>query len=150
MLKAKDIMTTNVVSIRKDASIEDLSKLFLKHKVNGLPVMDEKGKLAGIVTEGDLIDQNKQIHIPTAIALFDAVIFLESQQKFEEELKRITGGRVEDIYTADAISVSPESSVQEVASLMADKDIHTIPVLDQGKLVGIIGKTDIISGLAGD
>jgi CBS domain-containing protein len=147
MPTAKDIMTTEVVTIKKDASIENLAKLFIEYKVNGIPVVDDTGDTIGIVTEGDLIEQNKNLHIPTVIALFDAVIPLEGQKTFESEVKRLTASKVEDIYHKKVISVAPDESVQEVGTLMAEKDIHTIPVIEEGKLLGIIGKVDVIKAM---
>ncbi len=147
MPTAKDIMTTEVITIKKDASIENLANLFIEHKVNGIPVVDDTGKAIGMVTEGDLIEQNKNLHIPTVIALFDAVIPLEGQKTFESEVKRLTASKVEDIYNKKVISVGPDESVQEVGTLMAEKDIHTIPVMEEGKLLGIIGKVDVIKAM---
>ncbi len=148
MQTAKDIMAQDVITVKKDLSIEELSKLFIQHKVNGFPVVDDDGEILGIVTQGNLIEQHKNLHIPTMITLFDAVLFLESEKKFEAEVKKLTGGQVEDIYHAGAVTVNPEATVEEVATLMADKDIHTIPVVDQGKIVGIIGKLDLIRGIS--
>ena len=148
MKKASEIMNRNVVTVKKDLSIDELSKQFVEHNVNGFPVIDENGKLAGVVTQGNLIEQHKNLHIPTVITLFDAVLFLESEKKFEDDVKKLTGSKVEDIYHPDAITVTPDTGVEEVATLMADKDIHTIPVVDdKGTLVGIIGKLDLIRGL---
>jgi CBS-domain-containing membrane protein len=148
MKKARDIMSKNVVTVKKELAVEELSKQFVEHNVNGFPVIDENGKLAGVVTQGNLIDQHKNLHIPTVITLFDAVLVLESEKKFEEDVKKLTGSKVEDIYHPDAVTVTPDTDVEEVATLMADKDIHTIPVVDdEGKIVGIIGKLDLIRGL---
>ena len=95
-----------------------------------------------------MIEQNKNLHIPTVIALFDAVLFLESEKTFESDVKKLTGTTVENIYHKYAISVSPNTDINEINTLMAEKDIHTLPVLDCDKLVGIIGKRDVIHAMA--
>ncbi len=148
MITAKEVMTEEVITVTKDTSIKDLSDLFIKHKVNGFPVVDEDGQLIGIVTEKNLIEQNKNLHIPTVIALFDAVIYLESGKKFEEEVKRFNATQVKDIYTSNVVTVSSDANIHEIASLMAEKSVHSIPVVDGKKIQGIIGKLDIIKGLA--
>lgn len=148
MITAKEIMTKDVITVTKDTSIKELSDLFIKHKVNGFPVLDESGQLVGIVTEKNLIEQNKNLHIPTVIALFDAVIYLESGKKFEEEVRRFNATQVKDIFTPNVVTVSPDTSFDEIASLMAEKSVHSIPVVEGKKTVGIIGKLDIIKGLA--
>jgi CBS domain-containing protein len=148
MITAKEIMTPNVITVTEDTSIKELSDLFIKHKVNGFPVVGDTGQLVGIVTEKNLIEQNKNLHIPTVIALFDAVIYLESGKKFEEEVKHFNATQVKDIYTSNVVSVAPDTSIHEIASLMAEKSIHSIPVVDGKNILGIIGKLDIIKGLA--
>lgn len=147
MPTAQDIMTPDIITTSPDTPIKELSELFIKHKVNGFPVVDADGRLVGLVTEKNLIEQNKNIHIPTVISLFDAVIYLESGKKFEEEMKRYSGTRVKDILTPDVITVSPETEVSEIAALMAEKSIHSIPVVKNNTIVGIIGKLDVIKGL---
>ena len=148
MKTAEEIMTRKVVTVNKNLPIKELSKLFIENRFNGIPVTDDNGNLIGIVTQGDLIEQNKNLHIPTVIALFDAVLFLESEKKFESDVKKLTGTTVEDIFHKDAISVGPNADINEITTLMAEKDIHTLPVLDGNKLVGIIGKRDVIRAMA--
>ena len=148
MITAKEIMTQEVITVTKSTSIKNLSDLFIKHKVNGFPVLDEDDQLIGIVTEKNLIEQNKNLHIPTVIALFDAVIYLESGKKFEEEVKRFNATQVKDIYTSNVVTVSPDVNIHEIASLMSEKSVHSIPVVDGKNVLGIIGKLDIIKGLA--
>ena len=84
------------------------------------------------------------------IALFDAVFYLESTKNFQEEVKRYTGTMVGDIYHANAVTVSPETDVSDIAALMANKGLHSLPVVENEKLVGIIGKIDIIKALTQD
>lgn len=148
MKTARDIMTQNVVTVKKDQLISDLSKIFMENHFNGVPVLDNDEKVVGVVTQGDLIEQNKNLHIPTVIALFDAVLFLESEKKFEDDVKKLTGSKIEDIYHKNPITVSPDTDLNEITTLMAEKDVHTLPVLDGDKLVGIIGKRDIIRAMA--
>jgi CBS domain-containing protein len=81
------------------------------------------------------------------IALFDAVLFIDSAKKFEDEAKKLAGKLVDDIYHHSPVTVTPDTETGEIASLMAEKDMHTIPVVDAGNLVGIIGKIDIIRGM---
>ena len=148
MLTAEDIMSKTVITVEKDTSISELSELFIEYNINGLPVVDDEEKVIGIVTQGNLIEQNKNLHIPTVITLFDAVLFLESEKKFEKDVKKLTGNKVEDIYSPDAITVSADTEIGEIATIMAEKDVHTLPVMDGDKLVGVIGKLDLIRGMA--
>ena len=141
-------MTQDVVTVNKNQPISDLAIIFIENHFNGVPVLDNTGKVVGVVTQGDLIEQNKNLHIPTVIALFDAVLFLESEKKFEDDLKKLTGSKIEDIYHKNLITVSPDTDLNEIITLMAEKNIHTLPVLDGDKLIGIIGKRNIIREMA--
>ena len=112
MKTAKEIMTRKVVTVNKNLSIKELSKLFIENRFNGIPVTDDNNKVIGVVTQGDLIEQNKNLHIPTVIALFDAVLFLDNENKFEFDVKKLTGTTVEDIYHKHATSVTPRRSMK--------------------------------------
>ncbi|MCI5140136.1 MAG: CBS domain-containing protein, partial [Candidatus Electrothrix sp. AR1] len=148
MLRAQDLMTENVIAVTKDTEARELAKILTKNKISGAPVLDGAGKLVGVVTESDLIFQNKKVHIPTAVAILDAFFFLESPEKMEQEMKKMSGVTVGDIYAPEVISVQKDTPLDELATLMAEKKIHTLPVLDQEELVGVIGKSDIIRTIA--
>lgn len=141
-------MCKTVITVEKDTPISELSELFVEYNINGIPVVDDEGKVIGIVTQGDLIEQNKNLHIPTVITLFDAVLFLDSEKKFETDVKKLTGNKVADIYSPDAVTVDSDTEIGDIATVMAEKDIHTLPVMDGDKLVGVIGKVDLIRGMA--
>lgn len=147
MLTAKDIMTKNVIAVSPDTTVEKLSKLLSEHKISGMPVLDENGKLVGIVTENDLISQNKRLHIPTVVTIFDAIIYLESPRNFEEEMKKMIGTKVGDICTKKVITIKENTPLTEIATIMAEKKIHLLPVMRGEELVGIVGKADLIRAL---
>jgi len=148
MAVAKDIMTREVITVTRDTTVEELARLFVRHDISGAPVVDEDNNLIGIVTENDLINMEKRLHIPTVIAIFDAVIPLGSTKKLEEDLKRMAATKVDDIYTKDVITVEENTPLETIATIMAEKNIHHIPVVKKGKLVGIIGKKDIVKAIA--
>lgn len=147
MLKVADVMTTAVRTVKKETSIRELAELFANYKISTAPVVDDSGSLLGVVTETDLIEQDRNLHIPTVISLFDWVIYLESEKKFEKELKKVTGQTVGDIFSAECTTVSPTTPVSEVADIMSREKIHAIPVLEGGRLVGIIARIDLIRSM---
>jgi len=144
MKTAADIMTRNVITVTTSTSVKDLARLLTEHNISGVPVVDDSGALIGVVTESDLIDQNKKVHIPTVVSILDSVIYLESPNRMEKEILKIAGSTVADIYTPDITTVTVETLLDELATIMSEKSIHTLPVLEDGRLVGIIGKKDII------
>ena len=149
MLTARDIMTKEVVTVTLETSIRDLAGIITTHRIGSIPVVDSEGKLVGIVTESDLIEQDKSFHIPTVISLFDWVIYLESEKKFEKELKRMTARTVGDICAREVVTVTPATPVSEMADIMSGKKIHALPVVEEGKLVGIVSRIDLIRSMAG-
>jgi CBS domain-containing protein len=148
MLTAKDIMTKDVLSVRPDTSIEELSSILVKNEISGVPVVDDAGSLYGIVTENDLISRNKRLHIPTVVSFLDAAIYLESSKKFEQEVKRLTATRVGDICSRKVVTIAEDTTVTDIATIMSEKKAHLLPVLRGGKVVGIVGKRDMVKAVA--
>jgi CBS domain-containing protein len=144
MQTAGEIMTKEVVTVKKETTIRELAELFTKHRIGSIPVVDDNGSLIGIVSESDLVEQDKNFHIPTVISLFDWVIYLESEKKFEKELKKMTAQTVGDIYTEDVETVAPATPVSDVADIMSSKKINSLPVVEGGKIVGVVSRIDLI------
>lgn len=148
MLNASDIMTTDIITVKKETSLKDLARIFYENHINGVPVVDDDGLLIGIICESDLIRKNKKLHIPTVVTIFDAVFYLESSKKFEKEIQRMNATNVEDLYTKDVVTVDEKTAIDEIATIMTQKKIYTIPVMNDDILVGIIGKADLIRTIA--
>ena len=147
MKKAKDIMSRKVVTVTPETTVKELARLFSFHQISGAPVVDDSGKLVSVVTESDLIDQTKKVHIPTVVTILDSVFYLENPDKMEKEMKKIAGYNVKDICSEKLITVEEETSLDEIATIMAEKNVHTLPVVSNDTLVGVIGKKDIIRTL---
>jgi len=147
MLNASDVMTTDVMVVKTTTSLKDLAHILYDNHINGVPVVDDEGLLIGIICESDLIRKDKKLHIPTVVAVFDAVLYLESPRRFEKEIQRLNATTVADLYTKKPITVDEKTPIDEIATLMTEKNIHTLPVMDGKRMVGIIGKADLIRTL---
>lgn len=145
---AKDIMVRNVITVKRDQTVEDVIRLLMEHNVSGLPVVDDDNRVVGIVSEGDLIYRSKQLKLPSYFTILDGYIFLESPKTMEEQIKKMVGYRVEDIMTEKVITLEEEDSIEKAASLMTDRKVNRLPVVKDGKLVGIISRRDIIRSYA--
>jgi CBS domain-containing protein len=147
-LLARDIMTKKVITIKRDASVKELSELLVKNKISGVPVVDDSGNLVGIATEGDLIVQDADLHFPRYFKLLDSIIYLESLNKFKRNLKKYLGTKVEDVMTDRIKTVNADTPVSEVANIMIRNNINRVPVLNKkGNLVGIITRADIVKSM---
>ena len=146
-MNASDIMTTEVITVKTNTSLKELARILYENHINGVPVVDDDGLLIGIICESDLIRKDKKLHIPTVVTIFDAVLYLESPKKMEKEIQRVNATTVEDLYTKEVLTVDEKTPIDEIATLMTQKKIYTIPVMDGDRLVGIIGKADLIRTL---
>jgi CBS-domain-containing membrane protein len=148
MLTARDIMTPEVITIGLEARIEDLAKLLAEHRISGVPVLDAAGRLVGVVTQSDLVQRSRDLELPPALNILDLHLFLETPSRFQKRLEKLLGDRVKDVMTPNPVTLAPDTPVNEIARLMTAKGVHTLPVLEDGKVVGIVGKLDLIRGLA--
>jgi CBS-domain-containing membrane protein len=144
MQKVAEIMTRDVKTVTTSTSVRELAELFSSHRIGTVPVVDAAGNLLGVVTETDLVEQNRSLHIPTVISLFDWIIYLESDRKFMEELKKVSAQTVGDIYIKEVVTVTAETPINAVADLMTEKKIHTVPVVEGNKLIGVVSRIDLI------
>jgi CBS domain-containing protein len=148
MLTAKDIMTKDVVTVTPDTSIEELSTLLVSNEISGAPVVSADGVIIGMVTENDLISRNKRLHIPTVVSFLDAVIYLESSKKFSDDVKRLTATKVGDICSKKIVTITEDTTLTDIATIMSEKNVHLLPVITSGKVVGIVGKRDVVKAVA--
>jgi CBS domain-containing protein len=147
MRTAQDIMTTSVVTIGPDADITEAARILLDTGVNGLPVTDAEDRLVGILCQSDLVRMQKSLPIPSLFTLLDGLVPLSSTALLEAEVKRIAASKVSDAMSTNVVTVAPETTIDEIASLMVDRKFHTLPVAKNDILVGIVGMKDIIKTL---
>ena len=147
MLKVKDIMTREVITVSIETEIVHATQLLLENRINGVPVTDETGNLVGILCQSDLIAQQKKLPIPSFFTFLDGFITTTSMKQIEKQVRKIAAITVGHAMTPNPTTAQPDTDIEEVATLMVDKNFHTIPVLEEGKLVGIVGKEDILRTL---
>jgi CBS domain-containing protein len=147
MLKVKDIMTKEVKTVSPETEITKAAKLLLSERINGVPVVNKTGELVGILCQSDLIAQQKSIPIPSLFTLLDGYIPLTLLNRLDREVEKMVATKVENAMTPDPITVNSDNDIEKVAGLMVEKNYHTLPVVDDGKLVGIVGKEDVLRTL---
>lgn len=149
MLKAMDIMTTEPITLAPDVDIPSAVKVMLENRINGVPVVED-GKVVGVLTQGDLVAQQKKLSLPSFFTLLDGIFPLSSLNELDQEMQKITALAVKDAMTTPAQTVSPETGIDELAAIMSNKKMYTLPVVDEGELVGVVGKEDVLRTLMGE
>ncbi len=147
-LKVRDIMQTDVLVVGPEASVRELADILAQNKISGVPVVDAEQHVIGMVSEADVIVQDADLHFPYYIQLLDSIIYLQSVGKFEQRLRKMFGTKVADIMSREVISISPEASVHEAATLMADYKVNRLPVTEERRLLGILTRGDIVRAIA--
>ena len=147
-LKVGEIMQGAVVSVGPETTVRELADVLAKHKISGVPVVDGQGEIVGMVSEADIILQDAELHFPYYIQFLDGVIYLQGFGKFEERFRKAFGSKVTEIMSREVISISPKASVRDAATLMADRRVNRLPVVKDGRLVGIVTRGDIVRAIA--
>lgn len=145
-----DIMTPNPILARPDMPLKEAIKILAEHRISGLPVINDAGKLVGIISETDMIWQESGVTPPPYITILDSVIYLENPSRYEKELHKALGQTVEEVMTKGPIAtITPNQSLSEAARLLNEKRVHQLPVLDEtGMVIGILSCGDIIRMMA--
>jgi CBS domain-containing protein len=147
MIKTNEIMTREVITVSPDMEITEAAGILLDNHINGVPVVDDQGNLLGILCQSDLIAQQKKLPIPSLFTFLDGFIPLSSAKQLEKEFRKIAASSVDQAMIRNPVTVNPDTGIEAVAGLMVDHNFHTLPVVKNGKLVGIVGKEDVLKTL---
>jgi CBS domain-containing protein len=145
-MKARDVMTTKVVSVTPETTLLDMTRIMLEHRISGLPVITEEGKLVGIVTEGDCL---RRIETGTEVKRSRWRSLFTAPAKLAEEYIRSHGRKVAEVMTTDLITVSEDTDLAEIIHLMETNQIKRVPVVKDGAVVGIVSRANLVQALAG-
>lgn len=143
MKTARDIMTTEVSTLTPNADIAEAARLMLEKGFNGLPVL-EGNTVVGVICQSDLIAQQKKVALPSFFTLLDGVFPMSASAQLDREIEKISALNVGAAMTPEPTTVSAQTPIDELATLMAELKLYTLPVVEDGRLVGVVGKEDIL------
>ncbi len=147
-MKAKDIMSKNIISVKGTATIEEIAQVFVDNHISGVPVVDDNGDLVGIVTEGDLIHKKTSPRAPSVLSILGATIYVQGVHQYRDDFAKLLAMSAHDIMNSEVITVTPDTGVAEIADIFVKKNINRVPVIGKdGKMVGIVSREDIIRSL---
>lgn len=142
-MKVKDVMATIVITVSPDNSVRRAAGIMLEKHVSGLPVVDDKGMLVGLISEGDLL-RRSELGLPT-IAASEQVASLEERAS---AYVRSHAWKVADVMSRNLVTVNEEADLSHVAKLMAEHGVKRLPVMRNGKMVGIVSRADLLHAIA--
>jgi len=151
-LTVRDIMETDVPTVTPQDSVEHVLRTLREHELPGVPVVNEGGRCVGIITEADLViaGEDEELHLPHYVQLFGGVVFLESIAHFEERLRKAFASTAEDMMTPDPVTIEPSATVREAARVIARRKHNRLPVVEHGRLVGVVTRVDVLDALTSD
>jgi CBS domain-containing protein len=149
-LTVGDVMQREVVSASPDDDVESLIRLLREHELPGVPVVDADRRLVGIVTDGDLVlrGDDADLHLPHYFELFGGLVFLEPLRHLEERLRKAFATKVRDMMTSDVLTIEPQASIHEAARRISTSGHNRLPVVEDGRLVGVITRVDCLEALS--
>jgi CBS domain-containing protein len=145
-----EIMQRDPVTVSPQTSVEEVVQALREHELPGIPVVDDEGRCVGIVTEADLVlpDDQGELHIPHYVNLFGGTVFLEPLSRFEQRLRKAFASTAADMMTADPDTVTPDTTVREAARAIHETGHNRLPVVEDGLLVGVVTRVDVLGALA--
>ena len=147
---AQDFMVKDVITVAKDTPLKEIARLMVEEEISGIPVVED-GKLVGMVTERDLLVRAKKLDLPTFLPFIGGVLYLEGPKKLDEEMRKATATTAEEIMTIKLHTVKPDTSIQDIATLMVDRGVNRLRVVTADKkLVGMITRSDIVKAIAAE
>ena len=144
-----DIMTTDPILVTPNTPLQEAISILAEKKISGLPVVDETGKLVGVISDSDLMWQESGVEPPPYIMFLDSVIYLTNPARYNKEIHKALGQTVAEVMSDRPVSIRAHQSVPEAARIMHDKKVRRLPVLDDSsKVIGIITQGDVIKMMA--
>ena len=148
-LTVRDIMETDVPAVYEWDPVESVLTVMRANELPGVPVINEGGRCVGIITEADLVlsAEGADLHLPHYFQLFGGVVFLEPMSHFEERLRKAFASTAADMMTRDPVTIEPDATVEEAARSIARTKHNRLPVVEHGRLVGVVTRVDVLDAL---
>src|SRR4051812_43655697 len=145
-------METDVPAVYASDPVESVLKVLRAHELPGIPVVNEGGRCVGIITEADLVisEEGADLHLPHYFQLFGGVVFLEPMSHFEERVRKAFASTAEDMMTHEPVTIEAGATVEEAAKLIAERKHNRLPVIEHGRLVGVVTRVDVLDALTNE
>ncbi len=147
----RQVMTTDVLTFRPTDTVESAARALSERRLGGAPVVDDDGRVVGLLEDDDLIVQETRLHFPTVISVFGAYLELPSSlHRFEDDLRKAVGATVSDVMDTDAPTCREDDTLETVATALHERNASRMAVVDDdGRLVGIVSRGDLVRAIVG-
>lgn len=144
----RQVMTTDVLSFRPEDKVQTAAEAMAARSIGGAPVVDDDGTVVGMLRDDDLIVSDVRLHAPTVISVLGAYLELPSSaSRFDKEVRKAIGATVGDVMTGNPKTCSEDDTLEQVATVLHEHDLSRLPVVRDGKLVGIVSRGDIVKAI---
>ena len=152
MASVADIMDSDPVTVTPETTVEEVVRTLKRHELTGVPVVNDGGRCVGMITEADLVlaDEESELHIPHYIEIMGGVVFLEPLQRWEEKLRKAVAATASAMMSEDPVTVDVDATVHEAGRIIAESGHNRVPVVDHGRLVGVVTRIDVLQALTSE
>jgi CBS domain-containing protein len=143
-MQVRDLMTTQILTARPETPVSEVATMMVDRAISGVPVLDEAGTVVGLITERELVLRSTRIEPPAFLPVLDARIPIETPSHYRRRLQHIVGSRARDAMSEVFETVAPDVELEDLAALMTRPGVNPVPVVENGRLVGIVSRADIV------
>lgn len=142
-MKVRELMSSSVTTVPQTLQVAGIARLMVESGYSALPVVDSRGSVVGLVSEGDVVTKHARIHGPEYLGILGGILPF-STHRVDEEMRKVLAITADDLMSLEFESIGPDDDVDDAATVMVEKDANPLLVLDQGRLVGILARADIV------
>ncbi len=147
-MKVSQVMIRDVITLKPEQTLEEAARTLIEQGISGVPVVQEE-KVVGILSERDLLAARTSPSPPRYLELLGGIIYLDDVRDYQKQLKKMVATRVEQVMTKDVATVTADAPLEEAAKIILERGVNRVPVLEEGRLVGIVTRSDILRGSIG-
>lgn len=145
-MEVREIMSSPAITVTPETEIREVARIMREHQISGVPVVDADGRLAGVITELELIARNAPLHEPHYIGVLSAIIpvSLEQYREYKEQLRQVLATNAGDLMRQEVETITPEDSTERALGLMLDPEVTMLPVVENERVIGVVTRTDLV------
>lgn len=145
-MQVRELMSSPAITVSPTTQIREVARIMRGNVISGVPVVDDAGKLLGVITEMELIARNAPVHEPTYLAVLSALIpvNLEEYRQYKEQLRQALATNALELMRDEVETISPDASIEEALESMLNPEVTMLPVVEDGRVIGVVTRTDLV------